>query len=160
VFVLLDEFSRGLLSKEPSVALVTWVSEKALKSFVARLGPALRTKHPDTTLLKLACADLDSASFEKKLLARLRRKNIGKCCLLVYQIEPLARAAAGILNGYRERLASFRAVVLVIRDNRRRDFLIACPDLMDWVGTCVARAEDLGPPIVLREDSKRDGTRR
>lgn len=160
MFLDLDEFCGALLSRHPSLAVVTWASQKALDSFVARLGPVLREYLPDTVLSKFACADLDSASFEEKLLARLRRKNTAKCCLLVYQIEPLTSAAANILNGYRERLASFRAVIVVIRDNRRRDFLTACPDLMDWVGTCVVRAEDVGPPITLREDSKRGGTRR
>lgn len=160
MFLDLDEFCGAVLSRHPSVALVTWTSQKALGSFVSRLGPALRKYHSDTVLSKLTCADLDSASFGEKLVGRLDRRNARKCCLLVYQIEPLAVAAAGILNGYRERLAAFRAVVLVIRENRRRDFLSACADLMDWVGTCVVRAEEVGPPITLREDSTREGIRR
>ncbi len=154
MFLLIEEFCHVVLSKHPSLALVTWQSEKMLKSFARRLGPALREERPDTVLSKLACADLDSAAFEEKLLKRLSKKNAAECCLLIYQIEPLATAAGRILNGYRKRLASFRAVVVVIRDNRQRDLLIACPDLMDWVGTNVVRAEDLGPPITLPGDAK------
>ena len=156
MYLDIDEFSRSLLSKRPSLALVTWVSQKVLDSFVARLGPALRKNQPDTVLSKLLCGDLDSGSFGEKLLGQCGRRDAAKRCLLVYRIEPLASAAAGILNGYRERLAAFRSVVVVIRDNRRRDFVTACPDLMDWVGTCVVRVEDVGPAITLREDSKRE----
>ncbi len=155
MFLELDEFCGDLLSRHPSVALVTWGNQKALESFVSRLGPALRKDRPDTILSKFSCGDLDSRSFGENLLRRFTKKDAAKRCLLVYRIEPLAPAAAEILNGYRERLAAFRAVVVVIRGNRRRDFLAACPDLMDWVGTCATRAEDVGPPITLREDSKR-----
>ncbi len=154
MFLLIEEFCHVVLSKHPSLALVTWQSEKMLKSFVARLGPAVRKERSGTVFSKFACADLDSAAFEKKLRKRLSEKNAAECCLLIYQIEPLANAAGKILNGYREWLASFRAVIVVIRDNRQRDLLMACPDLMDWVGTNVVRAEDLGPPITLPDDAK------
>lgn len=151
MFLELAEFCRGLLSHHPSVAIVTWASQPALESFVARLGPALREEHSDTILSRLSAAELDSASFPERLLRCLERRDGSRRCLLVYRIEPLAPAAARILNGFRERLASQRAVVVVIRENRKRDFVTDSPDLMDWVGTSAARAEDLGPAISLRE---------
>lgn len=147
----LGAFSRDLLSKRPSVALVTWASQIALDSFVARLGSSLRAERAGTILSKLSGADLDSVSFPQELLKCLGRGQAGKRCLLVYRIEPLAPAAARILNGLRERLASLQAVIVAIRENRKRDLVTECPDLMDWVGTSVVRAEDLGPPFTLRD---------
>lgn len=151
MFLELGDFARDLLSRSPSVALVTWASEAALRSFLARLGPSLRAECPGTVLTRLCSDDLDSASFQEQLLARLNRRDASKRCLLVYRVEPLASAAATILNGFRERLASLKAVVVAIRDNRKRDFVLECPDLMDWVGPSVVRAEDLGPPMTLHE---------
>ena len=151
MFLELGDFARGLVSRRPSVALVTWASQTALDTFVARLGAGVRAECPGTILTRLCSADLDSASFQEQLVARLNRRDASKRCLLVYRIEPLASAAARILNGFRERLASLKAVVLAVRENRKRDFVMECPDLMDWVGPGVVRAEDLGPPMTLRD---------
>lgn len=108
-------------------------------------------ERPDTVLSKLCGVSLDSASFQEELLGVLARRGSSKRCLLVYEIEPLVSAAGRILNGFRERLGALRVVIVTIRENRRRDFLTVCPDLMDWIGTNVARAEDLAPPLTLRE---------
>lgn len=151
MFLDLDEFCRSLLLRRPSVALVTWEDPGALESFLKRLGPALRREAAAVTLSKLPCADLDGASFQQRIVKSLRRPSAAQRCLLIYRIEPLAVAAATVLNGFRERLASYAAVIVVIRENRRRDFVVACPDLMDWVGTSVTRAEDLAPPLTLRD---------
>ncbi|MFH1919683.1 MAG: hypothetical protein ABIP48_07370 [Planctomycetota bacterium] len=151
MFLELAEFCRGLLSHHPSVAMVTWASQPALDSFVARLRPALRGERTDTILSRRSAADLDSVTVHEQLLAGLDRRDGSKRCLLVYGIEPLAPAAARTLNGFRERLVSLRAVIVAIRENRKRDFVTDCPDLMDWVGTSVARAEDLAPPMTLRD---------
>ena len=151
MFLDLDEFCRALLSRRPFVALVTWANPAALRSFVVRLGPALRAERSDTVMANLVGADLDSAGFQAKLTASMARRDAQKRCLLVYQIEPLVSAAGEILNGYRERLGRFRAVVVAIRENRKRDFLRVCPDLMDWVGTNVVRVEDLAPALTVQK---------
>jgi hypothetical protein len=122
-----------------------------LDSFVARLGRALRAERKGTILSKLAAKDMDSATFHEKLLRSLSRRDGSKRCLLIYGIEPLAPAAGRILNGFRERLTSLRAVIVTIRENRKRDFITECPDLVHWVGTRVVRAEDLAPPFTLRD---------
>jgi len=75
---------------------------------------------------------------------------VDRICLLIYEIEPLAGTVGRILNGYRERLASLRGIIVAVRANRQRDFFLECPDLLDWVGPMIGRAEDLGPPITLR----------
>ena len=151
MFLDLEQFCRTVVSSQPSVAMVTWTSRLAADSFVARLGPTLRDVWPGTVLSKLEGTDLDSTSFEEKMARSLGRRDTGKRVFLIYRIEPFASAAAKILNGYRERLTCLRVVILVIRENRRRDFVLACPDLMDWVGTLVARAEDLAPALTLRQ---------
>ncbi len=151
MFLDIEQFCRTLVSNQPSVAMVTWASHVARDSFLKRLGPTLRREQPGTILSKLDGADLDSASFEERISIALGRRDASKCALLIHGIEPLTTASAEILNGYRERLASFRATIVMIRENRRRDFVVACPDLMDWIGTLVARAEDLAPPLTLRE---------
>jgi len=63
----------------------------------------------------------------------------------------MAPAAGMILNGYREKLSQLKAVSLVIRENRYRDFSIECPDLMDWVGLTIAHAEQVARPLTLAE---------
>lgn len=151
MFLELRDFARDLFSRRPSVALVTWASRTALDTFVARLGAAVRAECPGTVLTRLCSADLDSVSFQEQLVVRLNRRDASKRCLLLYRVEPLASAAATILNGFRERLGSLKAVVIAIRENRKRDFVVACPDLMDWVGPTVVRAEDLGPPMTPHE---------
>lgn len=151
MFLDIEQFCRTLVSNQPSVAMVTWASHVAMDSFVKRFGPTLRREQAGMVLSKLNGADLDSASFEERISTALGRRDVSTCALLVYGIEPLTTASAGILNGYREKLARFRATIVMIRENRRRDFVVACPDLMDWMGTLVARAEDLAPPLTLRE---------
>jgi hypothetical protein len=151
VFLELAEFCREVLSRRPSVAVVTWATQPALDSFVARLGHALRKEREGTILSKLDAKDLDSASFQEQLLAALARRDGSNRCLLIYRIEPLAPAAGRILNGFRERQTSLRAVIVAVRENRKRDFITQCPDLVHWVGTRVVRAEDLAPPLTLRD---------
>jgi hypothetical protein len=94
---------------------------------------------------------LEGESFQRVLVEWLDKRNASRRCLVVYQIESLLSAAGAVLNGFRERLGRLRAVVVVIRENRHRDFVAACPDVMDWVGHNVGRAEDLGPPFTLRD---------
>jgi len=94
---------------------------------------------------------LDGESLQREILKTLSKRNAPRKCLLIHQIESLLSAATTVLNGFRERLGGLRAVVVVIRENRHCDFVAACPDLMDWVGHNVGRAEDLGPPFTLRD---------
>ena len=114
----------------------------------------VRKEAPGTIVSTIVGAELDSDSFRKELLSCMARSHLNRRCLLIHRIEPLASAAGRILNGSREKLGAYRVVVVVIRDNRKRDFLLECPDLMDWVGTCVARAEDLAPALTLRRVRK------
>ncbi len=151
MFLDIEQFCRALVSNRPSVALVSWTSQAAKGSFVKRLGPTLRRERAGTIVSKLDCVNFDSASFEERISRALARRDAAECALLIHGIEPLATASARILNGYRERLARLRTAIVVIRENRRRDFMVACPDLMDWIGTLVTRAEDLAPPLTLRE---------
>ena len=151
MFLDIEQFCRALVSNRPSVAMVTWASHVAMDSFVRRLGPVLRSEQPGTVFSKIDGAELDSGLFEEKMSAILNRRDADERALLIYRIEPLTSAAGRILNGYRERLAGLRTAIVLIRENRRRDFVVTCPDLMDWIGTLVARAEDLAPPLTLRE---------
>ena len=149
MFLDVGEFCRAVVSTHPSVARVTWVSPDALRWFLSSLGRALREAVAGVTLVRLSGANLDSDGFQARLFQLINRKCRTQRCLLVHEIESLAPAAAAALNGNRERLAVFCAVIVVIRENHYRDFVIACPDLMDWVGTRVARAEDFRPPLTL-----------
>jgi hypothetical protein len=145
----MDDFCRVLLCKRPSVAEITWESPQALQSFLHALGPALRRNRPDTVLARLSGEGMDRESFQRELVKMLGRRNGCRRCLLVCQIESLLSAAGTVLNGFRERLGGLRALIIVIRQNRRCDFVAACPDLMDWVGHNIGRTEDLGPPFTL-----------
>lgn len=149
MFLDVREFCRALVATHPSVARVTWVSPDALRWFLSSVGRVLRELDPPVSLLRLPGTNLDSDGFQADLFRLINRKYRRQRCLLVHEIESLAPAAAAALNGSRERLAVFRAVIVVIRENHCRDFAMACPDLMDWVGTRVARAEDFQPPLTL-----------
>ncbi|MFI5456071.1 MAG: hypothetical protein ACHRXM_11535 [Isosphaerales bacterium] len=150
MFMDLETFARGVLERSPSVALVTWKRISALRSFIDHVGHALRQSRSDTLVFKLPVAQLDRRTFSEKLLELVSRRDAGRICLLIYEIEPLAGTVGRILNGYRERLASFRGMVVAVRANRQRDFFLECPDLLDWIGTMTGRAEDLGTPLTLR----------
>lgn len=154
MFLDIDEFARQLLSITPSAALVTWENDATLKSFVRRIGPALRAQTSGTVVARIDGVSLDSESFSRSLLSALTKKSASNTCLLIYQIEPLAAAAGKVLNGFRERLSSMQAVVIAIRGDRIRDLIIQCPDLMDWIGLTVARAEDLERPFTIRDVRK------
>ncbi len=143
------EFCRAAVDSHPSVALVTWVNPDALRWFLSSVRRELGKLDPPVGLLRLSGTNLDSSGFQARLFKFMNRKNVGQRCLLVHEIETLAPAAAAALNENREGLAVFRAVIVVIRENHYRDFMMACPDLMDWVGTKVARAEDFQPPLTL-----------
>lgn len=154
MFLDIDEFARSLLSTKPSLALVTWESDDALKVFGQRIGTVLRAHSLNITVSRIDGSSLDSESFSKRLLGALIKKNASSTCLLVWHVEPLVAAAGKILNGFRERLSCVEAVVIAIRKDRKRDFFLQCPDLMDWIGLTVARAEDLGRPLTLRDVKK------
>jgi hypothetical protein len=68
---------------------------------------------------------------------------------VISEIEPLASTVGRVLNGYREWLRSLRGLVLCVRENRLRDVSLEAPDLLDWIGPLMGRAEDLGPPLSL-----------
>src|SRR5260370_21919672 len=154
MFVNIVDFARNLLAKSPTVALITWKKRSALMGVVQRLGGALRRQRKDTTVLQLIGAELDSEAFSRKLLDSLTKKNSSRLCLFIHEIEPLATAASKILNGFRERFAAIRALVIFIREDRRRDLLLGCPDLIDCVGLNVARAEELGLPFTISGGSQ------
>jgi hypothetical protein len=150
VFIDLEAFARAILERSPSAAIVTWSRISALRSFIHHVGSALHQSRADTLVFKISAAQLDRQTFSEHLLKSLRRRDVGRICLLIYEIEPLAGTIGRILNGYRERLASLRGIVVAVRVNRQRDLFLECPDLLDWVGSMTGRAEDLGPPITLR----------
>ncbi len=149
VFIDLEAFGRALMERSPSVALVTWRKLSALRSFIDHVGLVLRKHRADTLVSKIHVAKLDRQAFSEQILKTLKRRDAARICLLIYEIEPLASSVGRILNGYRERIASLRALVLCIRENRLRDLLLECPDLVDWIGSMVGRAEDLGSPLTL-----------
>lgn len=149
MFLDVREFCRAAVDPHPSVALVTWVNPEPLRWFLSSLRRALRELDTPVSVLSLPGTNLDSNGFQARLFRLMNRRNVRQRCLLVHEIESLAPGAAAALNGNRERLAAFRAVIVIIRENHYRDFILACPDLMDWVGTKVARAEDFQPPLTL-----------
>ncbi len=95
----------------------------------------------------MASSEFDRDGFNREILSRAQRNDSPRKCLVVYGFEPLVTAAGETLNGAREQLANFCAVVLVIRENRRTDLAVSAPDLMDWVGPMCARVEDLSVPL-------------
>jgi len=145
----LNQFFSRLLTRRPAAALVTWESRAALESFTLRLPDAVASSSPGATVSEIAGAELDSATFAEVLAAELTEPNAANRVLLIREIETLATKAGRILNGFRERLAFVRATVVVMREDRSRDFRSASPDWMDWVGTFVIRAEDVAPPLTL-----------
>jgi hypothetical protein len=150
MFPDIDSFTRILLSRTPSVGLVSWENVQALDGFVNHFGTALRANHNDSILTQLCGTDLDGKAFLEKLIQVIDRKNAARTCLLIYRIEELLGGAACVLNGNRERLGALRACVLAVRRDRIRDLSVAAPDLLDWIGLTIARAEDVGPPLTLR----------
>lgn len=149
MFTDLEGFGRALLQKTPSVALITWRHVYTIRTFVDQLAPVVRKIRTGTVVSKLQVAEMDRKEFSERLLKSFQRRDSAAVCLLIYEIESLAASVGKILNGYRERLSSLRATVLAIRENRQRDLFIECPDLLDWVGPMVGRAEDLGSPLSL-----------
>ncbi len=147
MFVDIDEFARDLASASPAAALVTWQTEHALAAFLSSLSLAIRKAAPGTQVKSLPGIDLDSDSFRRELIQMVQRRDAGRTCLVVHDIEELVSAAGAILNGSRELFVRLRAIIIAIRENRVRDLAIACPDLMDWIGVSIARADDLSPPL-------------
>jgi hypothetical protein len=143
VFTSADEFTRALLGTSPSTALLTWESPVALKSAVALVAQSLQKRRRNTVVTGIDCARLDSPQLFGRLLKLFSGKEISRTCIVVYGIEPFTSAAARVLNGLRERFASPRALIVAVREDRMRDFMLECPDLMDWIGLTVCRAEDL-----------------
>lgn len=150
MFLTIEDFATTLLTRSPAIALLDWEERLALTSFVERLPGALQACLEECILTTISAEQLDSHSFSQQLLTALENpEEARKTCLLVTAIEPMTTIVAQILNGYRERLASCKAVVITIRNNRRRDFIMHCPDLMDWVSpSLVGRVEDLGPLVI------------
>lgn len=151
MYVDLREFAESVLLRSPSVALVTWQTPVASESFSRRLNKALKTADGNAVLTKVDASTFDSAAFDEAVRRTLAKRDAARRCVLLSGMEPLASSAGRILNGYRERFSEFRALIVLLRANGKRDFMLECPDLMDWVGTRVARAEDLLPPLAKRD---------
>lgn len=151
MYLDLHEFAKTLLSQAPAVALITWQTQVARNSFSGRLSKALKAADADAILTPIDASGSDSASLDETMAGTLGKRDGPRRCVLLSGIEPLASAAGRVLNGYRERFAEVRALVVLLRADAKRDFMLECPDLMDWVGTRVARAEDLLPPLTKRE---------
>lgn len=152
MLLTIEDFATALLTRSPSIALLDWEERLALSSFVERLPIALQECQSDIILSTISAEQLNGDSFSQKLLEALEHPEAGKTCLLVTEIEPMTTIAAQRLNGYREHLASCKAVVITIRNNRRRDFIMHGPDLMGWVDpSLVGRVEELGPPFTIED---------
>lgn len=152
MFLTTEDFATTLLTRSPAIALLDWEERLALTSFVERLPGALQTCQSDIILTTISAGQLDSHSFSQQLLIALSNPEASKTCVLVTAIEPMTTIAAQILNGYRERLASCKAMVIIIRNNWRRDFIMHGPDLVDWVDpSLMGRVEELGPPFTIED---------
>ena len=106
----LNQFFSRLLTRRPAAAVVTWESRAALEAFTLRLPDAVASSSPGAAVSEIVGGDLDSTTFAEVLAAQLTEWNAGNRVLLIREIEALATKAGRILNGFRERLASFTAV--------------------------------------------------
>jgi hypothetical protein len=147
----IDDFVAFLSVRQGSFALVSWEHRPAMLAFLTNLKSVLRRTDRGLPVLLLGGENLNSDEFEEALHERLQRHNAGATVLVLYDLESLLDAAGRVLNGFRERMRSFRAVILVVRENRRADLFAACPDFVDWLGIAVHRAEALSPPFTLSD---------
>jgi hypothetical protein len=147
MFISSNEFVEAVLETNLRISVVTWESRDSLEWFCAELKERFEASADRIELSVLDAENLDSRGFEEAICAVLDSDSASSTCLTIKNIEPLTSLAVEIMNGLRERLINLRALIILIRANRKRDLLLSCPDLMDWVGPNLFRAEDLGPPV-------------
>jgi hypothetical protein len=146
-----DDFVTLLLIRQGTFVLVSWEHRSALLALLANLKTALRRTDRSLRVSLLNGEDLNSDQFAEVLHERLQGRSAGATVLVLYNLETLLDAAGRVLNGFREQMRCFQAVILVIRENRRVDLFAACPDFVDWFGTTPYRAETLSRPFVLSD---------
>jgi len=142
-----DDFVALLCVRQGSFALVSWEHRPAMLALLTNLKRTLRRTDRSLRVSLLNGENLNSDQFAEALHERLQQKSAGATVLVLYNLETLLDAAGRVLNGFREQMRCFRAVILVIRENRRADLFTACPDFVDWFGITVYRAESLSRPF-------------
>jgi hypothetical protein len=143
----IDDFVSLLSVRPSSFALVSWEHRPAMLALLTNLKRTLRRTDRSLRVALLNGENLNSEQFAGAVHECLQQQSAGATVLVLYDLESLLDAAGRVLNGFRESLRRFRAVVLVVRENRRRDLLAACPDFMDWFGVTAYRAEALSRPF-------------
>jgi hypothetical protein len=151
MFLELVDFCSSVLARVPSVAMVSWQRHEALSSFIHRFEQTLLSIDPNLLVRSINCKDMGAIEFAHAFVVAIEHPDASRICFVFYGVEALAIAAGRILNGFRERITHARAVVVVIREDRKRDFMLQAPDLMDWIGTMVTRAEDMEKPFTNEE---------
>jgi hypothetical protein len=143
----IDDFVAILSTRPGGFALVSWEHRPAMLALLDNLKPVLRRTDRKLRVALLNGENMSSEQFEDALQERLQQRNTDATILVLCNLETLLEAAGRVLNGVREQMRRFRAVILVVRENRRADLLAACPDFVDWFGITTYRAEALARPF-------------
>jgi len=122
------------------------------------LKPVLRRTDRRLRLALLNGENMGSEQFEDALQEQLQQRNADATVLVLCSLEALLEAAGRVLNGVREQMRRFRAVILLVRENRRAELLAACPDFMDWFGIDTYRAEALARPFTSADVKRAIGS--
>ncbi|MCY2992409.1 MAG: hypothetical protein NTY19_31695 [Planctomycetota bacterium] len=143
----IDDFVDLLLVRKGIFALVSWEHRPAMLALLTNLKRSVRRTERTIRTSLLSGENLVAEQFVVALHGQLKSQHASATVLVLYDLETLLDGAGRILNGLREQLRCFRAVILVLRENRRGDLFAACPDFMDWFGPIIYYAEALSRPF-------------
>lgn len=158
MFLSIEEFAHDLLQGEHAIAVLKWKNREKLAFFCEKLPAVIKELDEDVSVFPVSARNFDSTDFLKTLQDIITKKEdaqvLPQICLLIVDIETITPDASTILNSFREHLGSFYASIIVIRKDEYYNFVLGCPDLMDWVGTLIGSIEDLIPTSFTIEELK------
>jgi hypothetical protein len=151
VFLEYRDFVRSLVLVRPAIGMVCWREDADLVQTIAGLSAAVKEAANDAVLRTVHAEGQNGDWVRAQLMEQIQADDVDRKWLFISRIEEVLPTAARVLNGAREQLGRLRAVVVFVRENRRREFQQACPDLMDWVGLRICLAYQLSPRRGLKD---------
>jgi len=142
MFLEYGDFIGSLALLRPAVGMVVWRKDDELARTIAAFSEIIAGLPGEPIVAHLRGEGHDSQWFREQLVGQLQAPDAGHTWLLIHKIEEVLTAAARLLNGSREQLGRFQAVLVFVRENRRGEFQESCPDLMDWIGLRMARVDE------------------
>ncbi len=143
MILTVTELRDRLLETPNAFGIVTYSTESSRNTFLTRFSNAL-VGCKSAGISTISGEGLSHTELPSVVVEEIAKTDPKVTILVLTGIESMLPQGAIVLNGLREKLVDCRAVLILLRKDRLRDFQLHAPDLMSLVGTFFLRAEAIG----------------